>query len=356
MKLLAFTKRPGDVCYRYRVGAFAQALAAAGWTIEAVPLAENTLERTRQLRAAREADVVLLQRRLLPLWQLWLLRRSSPKLIYDFDDAIFLRDDLSGKGPTSWKRKTYFRATVAAADAVIAGNGYLREHASYIAGDDRVHLIPTCIHVQDYPVAKHVRQGPDARLVWIGQRSTIPYAASAGRLLSSVCRRMPGLSLTVIADVFPRVDEVPILPVRWTAESEAAELAETDIGISWLPDMDWSRGKCGLKVLQYMAAGLPVVANPVGMNAEMVVDGETGFLVQTAEEWTLRVEQLANDPGQRRRMGDNGRRLVERRFSIGAHAPRFVQIVSSLAGVRSTTSLRPANSWRRHAAMAELGR
>ena len=108
-------------------------------------------------------------------------------------------------------------------------------------------------------------------------------------------------------------------------------MADADIGINWLPDDSWSRGKCGLKVLQYMAAGLPVVANPVGMNREMVVHGRTGFLASTPEEWADAIERLASNPKLRQAMGQRGRHLVEERFGVERWAPRFARLVEQVA-------------------------
>src|SRR5262245_53245791 len=104
MKVLALTEAPNHVCYRYRIEAFAPALNARGWTLESLPLEPHTFARNAQLRAAAGADVVVLQRRLLPLWQLRILRKAATKLIYDFDDALFCRDSYSRKGPLSWTR------------------------------------------------------------------------------------------------------------------------------------------------------------------------------------------------------------------------------------------------------------
>src|SRR5207249_9771653 len=117
--------------------------------------------------------------------------------------------------------------------------------------------------------------------------------------------------LKLICDRFLKFANLPVTRCRWSGEDEAGDLATADIGISWLPDDAWSRGKCGLKVLQYMAAGLPVVANPVGVQAELVRDGETGFLVRTPEQWQQAIGRLTHDPQLRQRLGQAGRRRVE---------------------------------------------
>jgi glycosyltransferase involved in cell wall biosynthesis len=118
----------------------------------------------------------------------------------------------------------------------------------------------------------------------------------------------------------------------WSAATEAEELADADLGVSWLPDDGWSLGKCGLKVLQFMAAGLPVVANPVGVHCQMVVHGETGFLVRTPHEWREAIEALAGDPTLRSRFGAAGRRLAEERYGVDGWSRKLVALLEQVAG------------------------
>jgi hypothetical protein len=330
MKVLALTEAPNHVCYRYRIEAFAGALADRGWTLESLPLVPGTFQRNAQLRAAAAADAVILQRKLLPLWQVRLLRAHSKLLIYDFDDALFHRDSYSRKGPLSWARLAHFWATIYAADAVFAGNDYLLDQAAAYIDPRRVHRMPTCVDPKLYPLARHHRRGADVKLVWIGQHSTLSCLNFAQPLLSAAASGLPGLELRVICNRFPKLDGIQVVPRQWSAASEAFELADADIGISWLPDDPWSLGKCGLKVLQYMAAGLPVVANPVGMNREMVVHGKTGYLASTKAEWAAAVARLAGDIALRQRLGEAGRDLVRREFSVEQWAPRFAALVDRL--------------------------
>ena len=196
-----------------------------------------------------------------------------------------------------------------ASDAVTAGNGYLAARASSYIDSRRVHIVPTCVDSSRYTLANHKRGPATARLVWIGQQSTLPSLDLAAEHLALASARLAGLSLRVICDRFPDLAGVRVVRREWSINDEALELADADIGINWLPDDSWSRGKCGLKVLQYMAAGLPVVANPVGMNREMVVHGRTGFLASTPEEWADAIERLASNPKLRQAMGQRGRRF-----------------------------------------------
>lgn len=339
MKVLALTEGPNHVCYRYRIEAFALALAERGWTLESLPLAPQTFARSMQFKAATAADVVILQRRMLPLWQLRMLRKAAKVLIYDFDDALFYRDSYNSKGPLSWTRLAHFWATIYAADAVTAGNRYLQEQAAAYIEPNRVHLIPTCVDPQHYPLALHRRRGAEARLVWIGQHSTLNCLHHAQPMLTAAAHKLPGLQLRVICNCFPSLDHIQVVPRQWSAANEAADVADADIGISWLPDDPWSLGKCGLKVLQYMAAGLPVVANPVGMNREMVIHGKTGFLASTPAQWAQAVANLAADPALRARLGAAGRELVARDYSVRRWAPEFASLIDRLPHELATPDL-----------------
>ncbi len=332
MKLLALTEGPDHVCYRYRLEAFRPALAERGWTLEAVALARGALRRLGQLRRAAEADVVVLERRLLPLWQLRILRKAARRLIYDFDDALYCRDSYHPKGTVSWQRMVGFWATLYAADAVTGGNRHLCSQAARFAPAQRVHFMPTCVRPEIYPTADHRRQGAELKLVWIGQRSTLPSLDLAEPCLAAAADRLPGLALRVISDVFPRLRGIRVEPRTWSATTEAAEVAVADVGISWLPDDPWSLGKCGLKVLQYMAAGLPVVANPVGANGEMVVNGVTGFLVRTPAECADAIGRLAAEPELRVRLGRAGRERVERDYSVRRWGGEWATLCDELSG------------------------
>jgi glycosyltransferase involved in cell wall biosynthesis len=333
MEVLALIEGIDHVCYRYRIEAFAWALAERGALLRSTPLRKGTRHRIGQLHAVRQVDVVILQRKLLPIWQLTLLRRSARRLVYDLDDAVFQRDSYHRKGPTSTVRTARFWATVYAADAIIAGNDFLREAAAAYVEPDRVHVIPTCLEPSWYRPTDHRHVGFDgrnrgARLAWIGQRSTLPSLQRAREHLVAAARRVPGLQLRLICD---RAIELPPLRIAlrpWSSSTEASELADCDIGIHWLPDDSWSRGKCGLKVLQYMAAGLPVVANPVGINRELVVDGQTGLLASTPHEWAKAIARLAADPALRERLGSAGRRMVEQGYSVARWATRFADVVT----------------------------
>lgn len=331
MKVLALIERPHHVCYRYRIEAYASALFERGLQLETIPLRHSGAPRIFRLPAAAVADVVILQRKLLPRWQLHLLRRFAKRLVYDLDDAVFQRDSFQRKGPKSGRRERRFRATVSAADAVIVGNEYLRRCTAQIDGNKPIHVVPTTVQPQYYSPSRHHRVGANVRLAWIGSSSTLPGLKLAERHLWAASEKVRGLSLRLVCDRSVELAGIHVVLRPWAAATEAAELAHADIGISWLSDDSWSRGKCGLKVLQYMAAGLPVVANRVGMNRHMVVHGETGLLADTPDEWADAIARLACDPQLRSRMGAAGRRMVEQHYAVDRWGPRFARIIKAVA-------------------------
>jgi glycosyltransferase involved in cell wall biosynthesis len=325
----ALVESPGHVCCRYRLAAFRPFLERAGHALDLVPLPRSWWGRWALFRALRGASVIL-QRRLLARWELARLRRSARHLLFDFDDAVFLRDSYSPRGLHDARRLRRFAATVRACDAVVAGNRFLAEEAARWAGPHRVRRIPTCVDPGRYPLPDKAARPPGLELVWVGSSSTLRGLEASAPLLDEIGRRVPGVRLKVICDRFPSLRDLPVVPCPWTEAGEAAALTAADVGISWVPDDLWSRGKCGLKVLQYLAAGLPVVANPVGVHREMVRDAENGFLARTPGEWVAALTDLARDPPLRRRMGQAGRRRLEEEYGVGRGAACWAEVLNGV--------------------------
>lgn len=322
VKILALADSADHVCYRYRLKAFQPAFQAQGWTLACHPMGRGLAWPARDVLG--RADVIVLQRRLAPLWQLRRLAAAPGRLVYDVDDAVFLRDSYARRGHHSARRLRRFRGVVSRSDVVWAGNCFLAAHTARFCPAQRVAVVPTCVDPTRYPCAEHRRRF-GVELAWIGSRSTVQSFDRARGLLEELGRRVPALRLRVICDQFPELDNLQVVRRPWSEATEAAELAQADIGISWLPDDLWSRGKCGLKVLQYMAAGLPVVVNPVGVQAVMVRHGATGYHATTTKQWVDAIAQLAREPGLRREMGRRGRRDVEARYSVQHWGPRVVE-------------------------------
>jgi glycosyltransferase involved in cell wall biosynthesis len=328
LHLLGLVEAPDHVCCRYRLNAFRASWERDGHALVLASWPRHWLGWPSLLAKVRRADVVMVQRKLPARWQLHFLRRNAKLLLFDFDDAVFGRDSYATKGIPSNRRQSRFRSICAAADAVIAGNTFLSKQAAHWTSSSRVHVIPTSVDPDAYPLARHERRGVGVQLVWVGSSSTLHSLEAIRHLLNTLGQRVPGLQLKLVCDRSLHLEHLPVIPVGWSEATEANELASADIGICWMPDDNWSRGKCGLKLLQYMAAGLPVVANRIGVHKEIVLHGETGFLADTAEEWQNAIGQLATDPALRGRMGAAGRRRLAADYSVERGAAKWREVLS----------------------------
>ncbi len=323
-RLLFVSKGKDASSTRYRALHFFPLWRTAGFEPTHVTASGGLGATFDMLRQARRADVVIVLRKTFPAALLWLLRRISRRLVFDFDDAIFCNTD----GSPSRTRMARFAAMARCCDHVCAGNAFLAGQAAPF--NSAVTVVPTCIDVARYNVAMD-KPDDTIDLVWIGSHSTRKYLAEAMPYLKDASERVPGLRLKIIADFDLPDCGLSTLPVAWRADTEARELASTHIGIAPMRDDDWSRGKCALKVLQCMAASLPVVSSNAGANAEVIREGEDGYLVSTREEWAERIAQLAEDADLRRRMGEAGRRRVAADYSIEAVFARLLPVIEGLS-------------------------
>jgi glycosyltransferase involved in cell wall biosynthesis len=249
--------------------------------------------------------------------------RRTP-LLLEFDDAIWL----------TFAHRAKLQAACARADMVLVGNDEL---AAFARGSARrVTVVPTTIDMARYPAAPPPpADGRPLRLGWIGLRYNLEYLA----LLAPALRRLAAagvpVELRVISSGPPEGPEwhgVPVVHRPWSEAGEVAEIQACDVGLMPLPDDAWARGKCGLKLLQFMAAGRPVVASPVGVNARIVQDGENGLLAADEARWESALLLLAGDPGLRRRLGAAGRDTVEREYSLSGWATRLAETYRQAAG------------------------
>ncbi|MCZ2343767.1 MAG: glycosyltransferase family 4 protein [Bacteroidales bacterium] len=331
MDVVALVSSPDHVCCRYRLEAFRPALETAGHTLTYQTLPRNLFARLPSYRHLRSADVVIVQRKLLPPTEVNLLRRYAKRVVFDYDDAVWFRDSYSPKGFFSRRRTARFRAIAQVADLMVAGNAVLAAEGRRHAIPGRVVTVPTCVEPSFYPVAVHSLK-PSLTLVWVGSSSTLRGLERFRSTLEAIGQAVPGVRLKLVCDQFLQFQHLPVDPVPWSALTEAGEIAAADIGIGWVPDDPWSRGKCGLKVLQYQAAGLPVIANPVGVQADFVRDGVTGFRAETTEEWIAAVRKLAEDAALRQRLGQAGRTQVLDKYSVAVGGTMWVELLQRLAG------------------------
>ncbi len=306
MRLLIITSQPDRATFRQRIGVHIPLLEAHGVHCEIARLPAGAGDRSRLFRRTSAFDLVFLHRKTLNLWDAFWLRRHCPGLIYDFDDAIMYNDRRPQRVDRGRRRR--FRRTATLSNEIIAGNNYLAAHARQY--NSSVHILPTGLDLGPYSVGRPPRSDAKRRLVWIGSRNTLKYLAGLRDALEEIGRKHRDVVLRIVADAFLDLKHMEVERIAWSLQTEAQSLLASDIGLAPLPDDAFSRGKCGFKVLQYQAAGLPVVASPVGVNAEYVRDGVSGLQATRVEEWVHAIDLLLGDAARRASMGQCGRNDV----------------------------------------------
>jgi glycosyltransferase involved in cell wall biosynthesis len=272
------------------------------------------------VRTLRTCDIVYVQRLLPGPVKRYLLKTFAKKIVFDLDDAI-----MYGTRKESTTRRRRFAAMVRLADAVFCGNRFLMEEAGRYRTTG-IHYVPTVVDTAGYPVKDDTGAGPCV-VGWIGSASTLRYLADVAALFTSGALRAP---LKVVADKPPDMPDGSVIFERWSGEREKELLLSFDIGLMPVRDDIWSRGKCGLKLIQYGASGLPSVSHPIGVSGDIIEDGENGFLRRDAEGWREAIERLIADAALRRRMGKKARAVVEERYSLAAWGPRVADLVDGL--------------------------
>jgi glycosyltransferase involved in cell wall biosynthesis len=348
MKMIAFMKYGEKAAStRQRLLQYIPHLNAAGITVDWFPLlADAQINRVGRVRnivpllaayfrrlawllRARQYDVVWIHKELFPYTPGWfeaLVARTGVPIVYDFDDAIFHNYDLNRRGMVRRLLGRRFEPLLRKASAVSCGNAYLRDYAARFCANSV--LIPTVVDTHDYRPRPSAPDGGPPVIGWIGSFSTwqymLPLVALLEDLVAQGRARVRIVGAGAAAAAYPSFELID-----WSEATETAEVQRMDIGIMPLTDDPWSRGKCGYKLIQYMACGLPVVASPVGVNTDLARPGVTGMLAKTAEEWRDALVRLLDDAPLRAAYGAAGRDLVERDYSLKATAPRLTALLHS---------------------------
>ena len=324
MKFLVIARNPDRASFRLRIASYLDILNAKGIHSEVVILPTGALARRKLFQKAADFDCVFLHKKRLNALDAISLRRSGRKIIYDFDDAVMY----SPKSPDrrSLSHAWPFRRTVKLADLVIAGNSYLAERA--LAFNTNVRVLPTGLDTKAYRLNTQMDRDNKVRLVWIGSRSTLKYLNEIKPALEEIGSRYDNVILRIICDAFFDLQKMTVEKCTWSLGGQYKDLAACDIGLAPLPDNPFTRGKCGFKILQYAAAGLPVVASPVGVNAEYVQDGVTGFLASDENTWVGRIGRLVDNCMQRKQMGDNALKYVQD-FDLSVIGGQLAQIIAN---------------------------
>ncbi len=317
-RVLVISIDPAEAAFRLRLGILAPLLAADGYTFDYRTRPGDFTARRRLIATAGDYDAVVVQRKLLDPSHARLLRRRAKRVIFELDDAVMTqRRQVSAW--SRWLKDRRFRATAAAADHVVAGNEHLAER--FRALGRPVTVLPTVVDPGHYRVKDHAATDRPT-LVWIGSGSTLPYLRQCMPQLEAAARLVPGLRLVTIANDTAASGVLAVEHVPWSEAGEADALVRGDIGIAPTPNDAWTAGKSGFKIVQYMAAGLPTVASPVGANAAIVADGVTGVLPAAYADWPAAIARLAADVALRRSMGAAARQAVLAGYTL--HRARAV--------------------------------
>lgn len=325
-RLLAITQGENDPSTRYRLGLYLPFFEAAGVAVTPKFWPRESTERERLVARASDYDAVAVFRRLLPLRFIDGLRRRAKWLAYDFDDDVTRRDSTWGWPWPLVEKVFQFRALAPVCDAVTAGNAHLAELARDRSHGDRISVVPTVVDVARFgPPRPSGVATPGAPVIgWIGQKSTLTYLSALRRPIEKLRARWPGLVLRILADQPPRWAKAGVEWESWSEAREVHHLQRFDVGVSPLPDDAWTRAKCGLRALQYFAAGTPAVISPVGVQGDFVKRG-VAIAASTPDEWVARIEMILDDAEQRSRLVAKGRTLVERFFSPAAWFPHVAR-------------------------------
>ncbi len=250
----------------------------------------------------------------------------------DYDDAQFHRYDHHPNRLIRSMLGCKLDRVMARAAVVVAGNDYLADRARRAHAGD-VEVLPSAVAVDRYQPRQAYAQCDLFTIGWIGSPTTAPYLYSIASALRVACRTIPA-RVRLIGSGPVDLHDVPMELLPWSEETEADALRTLDVGIMPLTDGPWERGKCGFKLVQYMASAAPAIASPVGANSAILQHGVTGYLASSSDEWVNALTRLARSAELRRTMGEAARRRAESHYSTDVIAPRLVDVLSRAATIR----------------------
>lgn len=269
--------------------------------------------------ASRGGDITWFRRELIPE-RVTFERFTGGKRLFDVDDAIWL------SSPTNFSERI-----VEMCDGVIAGNSFIGAH--YEPLGKPVWIVPTVLNTELWLPKPRAEDG---RFVigWLGTKYNLRYLYAIEEPLADFFSEHPDARLRVVSDGEPEFRRIPkssVEYIRWSDEGEIAAIQSMDVGLMPLDDTDWSRGKCAAKMLCYLSVGVPAIVTPVGVNRDILQFGEVGFGAADANEWFAAFETLYNDRKLATQMGEQGRKIVEDKYSVAASVAKLVEIFRSVS-------------------------
>ncbi len=286
-------------------------------TLETVP--SSVLGRLNLFRKAGRYDTVLLQKKLLSAVEFAVLRKNARRLVFDFDDAIYLKDASPAADPRLYEsrsRMARFSRTVLGADVVVAANRTLAGKVLDIYPSANVKIVPSAVDCSRIKVKTDYNLGNPPVLGWVGLSGNFEYLRKIAPGLEEL-RQKREFILRVISDKDFTCEGLKVDNIRWSLDVQDCEIRNFDVGIMPLADDPYSRGKASYKLIQYLSAGVPSVCSPVGMNAEFTEEEKYALAASTPKDFALQIERLLNDKNLRQRLAAAGRSYCAGRFEIG---------------------------------------
>ena len=252
-------------------------------------------------------DMVFIQKVFFPVFILRFLKKCGKKIVFDFDDAIYNLDGI-------FRNRERFNELLPLYDLVVIENEECKDYVES-HGNKKTLLITGPIDTERY-FPHYISNKPSITIGWIGSPSTQKYLEIISETLSKLGKKYKNINFKTIGSKDIRTKDINLIQKNWTLETEVKDLSDFDIGIMPLPDDNWTRGKGGYKLLQYMAMGIPCCASPIGINKELIREGENGFLVESQDEWFNALSNLIENEELRKTLGSNGRDIAEARYSF----------------------------------------
>jgi glycosyltransferase involved in cell wall biosynthesis len=299
-------------------------------------LVNAIFKRLKDVSKANEYDIIFIHREAFLLGSTYFEKRfskSKAKLIYDFDDSIWLGDTSDANKKLRWlKYPGKIAKIISISDMVFAGNKYLANYASYY--NSNIKIVPTTIDTEEYKRnISNKRNDGKICIGWTGSITTIKHFEFALPIFKKLKEKYGvKLVIKVIGDKNYVNEELGIIGQGWSKENEIDELSSFNIGIMPLPNDEWSKGKCGLKGLQYMALEIPAIMSPVGVNCEIIKDGVNGFLANSEQEWLDKISILIEDEKLRESMGKEARKTIIERYSKNSEKENYLRYFNELLG------------------------
>ncbi|MEM9941757.1 MAG: glycosyltransferase family 4 protein [Planctomycetota bacterium] len=249
------------------------------------------------------------------------IKKSGTPMVFDFDDAIFIHKDSTHNGLADrFKSTDRIPATIKMVNRVVVPNNYLADYSRQL--NEHVTVVAEAEDTDRFTQRSAHQPCGKITVGWIGSPSTAKYLKLITPALQEICKRHPHVILRTVGGHY-EAEGVRVENIPWTFEKEVENFHNLDIGIMPLPLEEWSKGKSGCKLRQYMASGVPGVGTRIGYNCELVEDGKTGFLVETQDEWVAALDKLIVDHELRNQIANAARASVVKRFSIPVIGPRL---------------------------------